>query len=666
MTLAHHHAPSLRTTARSRGERGYVLAMFGLLLVPLLLMAGLAVDVGSWYNRASDIQKAADAASLAGVVWLPDEAKAREVATAVAALNGFDDADPNITVTVAQSTKAPRRLGVTIRDDRVGSFFYSELGGRDIELSRKSFAEYVTPVPMGSPRNYFGLGSLPTLGGPEYLYQSVNPYCTDKVNGDRHQSRHFGGVCSSALNTEYKPSGYEMYIDVLEGRPASMEIRLFDPRYNETDLNTVISLPPVCPSSPYVYPTSTTSGWTTPGTNSTLRTIRGPLQYQTRNNSTTNTWNTLVELPDGVTFQHRTDRLRFRSPAYTYPADNTTGWSGPASNSTVLNLTGPLQYQIRPSSTSTSWTPSPPTSLLTGNTYSRRGDWLRYRYPTYTPSVCVPQSTTEVEDGPDQRLHSGSEAFRAEDITYRLYAADDTPLDDTDNLPVTGCTRTFSLNTGFEYQYLGSRRWNTLCTIPTTAVSGKYILRVTNDTNHPNNANGSNQYGVVARYTNASGDGLCDGRTDDVCPRVYGKDAISVYANTSEGEASFFLAEIGPEHVGKKLKLELWDPGEGGSQIQILRPTATDGWTPATFDWESTGVSGSPATDQTSISVTGNRFNGRLLDITVDLTDYAPPTDNRWWKIYYEFNDPSRPNVTDRTTWSARIIGDPVHLIEEN
>lgn len=49
----------------SNGEWPLEAALITPLLIPLLLMVGLSVDVGSWYNRSSDIQKAADAAALA-------------------------------------------------------------------------------------------------------------------------------------------------------------------------------------------------------------------------------------------------------------------------------------------------------------------------------------------------------------------------------------------------------------------------------------------------------------------------------------------------------------------------------------------------------------------------------------------------------------------------
>lgn len=199
----------MQTTTRARREGGYVLVMFALLLVPLLLMVGLAVDVGSWYNRGSDIQKAADAASLAGVVWLPDEDKARDIAIDTAKKNGFDNADPNISVVVSPSLKSPNRLKVTITDDRVGSFFYENVGGSELKMARTSFAEYVLPVRMGSPLN--NLGNDPTQpgypGGAPNLWASISGPAASYSNGDPYSTKAGG-------NPEYRDWGYVYVIDV--------------------------------------------------------------------------------------------------------------------------------------------------------------------------------------------------------------------------------------------------------------------------------------------------------------------------------------------------------------------------------------------------------------------------------------------------------------------
>ena len=48
MKLNHHSAQQVaRSSRKSAAQKGYVLVMFALLFVPMLLVAGLSVDVGS-------------------------------------------------------------------------------------------------------------------------------------------------------------------------------------------------------------------------------------------------------------------------------------------------------------------------------------------------------------------------------------------------------------------------------------------------------------------------------------------------------------------------------------------------------------------------------------------------------------------------------------------
>lgn len=560
-----------------------MLVMFAFLLVPLLLVAGLSVDVGLWYNKAADMRKAADAAALAGVVWLPNEGAAQTAALQAAARNGFSNGG-TVTVTVGTSTVSNRRIKVTITDTSVGSFFYENLGGRRIPLSRTSFAEYVLPVPMGSPRNFIGTGllqSAASTGIPnEELYMSINPYCTAKENGDRHQTGYVN-TCSGSRNGEYRPNGYETYIEVPENAPASIDVLIYDGRYNEDEYNTGVI-------------TSNTCVWTYPGN-----------------------W---IEVP---------------------------------ANTAPRRLDGPAQYQTYSGGWSGSWSG---TTTLQPNYYYNFSNTTRYRYKLGVQN-CTPSYRMEAPI--DDFRQDGEETY-----TFSLFAADSTPLNDSDNPLI--CTATYEHDTPFDYgPYLTSYRWNKLCTIPAGATAGRYILRSRNGGAITNpEGDGSNQYGVVARYTNASGHGLCDGRTDATCPRVFGKESLSVRAASSATTAQFFLAEIAPEHVGKTLRLELFDPGEGGQNIKILRPTGANSWTPATFKWVSPGVSGSPSGSVTSVDVTGNpgRFNGRLLTIDVSLAGYSPPSNNHWWKIEYVFSGNA---VTDRTTWAASVLGDPIHLVEE-
>ena len=662
MLIDHHRGlPSSPGHRRGRrpGEPGYVMVMFALLLVPLLLMAGLAVDVGHWYSRTSDMRRAADAAALAGVVWLPDVAAARTAALEAAARNGFVPSS-TVTISVTKSDQSDRRLQVTIRDKAVGSFFYSSLGGKSQDFTRTSFAEYILAVPMGSPRNFFGTGTLLqnyTATGitPEFLYQSVNPYCTDKVNGDRYQSGYSNGLtsgnCAGTTNDEYRTSGYSMYIEAPAGRSANIDVKLYDARYAETEQTVATG---VCGGN-YVYPSTLTWTYGSGGTNIK---VTGPVKYADRNSSSSSTWNATQILDAGQSVTLAGNRLRWQYP-------NTVNWSktttastwtlGGNDDSKNVTITGPAEYQTRSNATTSTW--SATVALNGSDTYTNRGPRFRYRTADYE------RCTDPVID---EYRQAGTDNY-----TYTLYQADNTPLNDEDNPQI--CQKTFTPTTAFDgTSYLGSKRWNTLCTITTSMPTGRYILKVTNSgtavgSNSSNGTpsgrnDGSNQWGLVAKYA-TSGDGLCDGRNDVKCPRVYGKDAISVRAAATTTVASFYLAEILPEHAGKKLKLELFDPGEGGQNIQIMKPSGTNGntWTPTTFNWT---ADTSPATSGTNVStldVTQNKFNGKLVQITIDLTGYSPPANNDWWQIKYTFSGA----VTDRTTWSARIIGDPVHLVEE-
>ncbi|MBX3286582.1 MAG: hypothetical protein KF703_14635 [Actinobacteria bacterium] len=506
------HQPDHRrllTTERARREGGYVMATFGLLLVPLLLMVGFSVDVGGWYNKSQDIQRAADAAALAGVVWLPDLPKAETYAREAAKRNGYENGTNGVIVTVEQV--ADRRLRVTITDPSVGSAFYSKLGGRNISIKRRATAEYVLPVPLGSPRNFFGTGTLDS-GYDENLWLSINTWCTDKVDGDRYQSRYSGNrnysnsSCPSASqaptsnkrNDEYRENGYEFYIEVPENRTGNIDVLVYDAKYQP----------------------------------------------------------------------------------------------------------------------------------------SRRL--------------------------PDLNLYSGSQTYY-----FAMFMADDTPVSDADNPPILTCAPKFLSGTAFTsgINFLGTTRWNKICTITTSMRAGRYVLRVKNNSDERSGA-GANNFSLVAKYSSApytAAGALCDARTVSTCPKVYGKDAISVFASEPSSTADFYLAEISEVHTGKTMIIDLFDPGEGGNSIQIRRPTGANSWTNSSFTWESSdGTSGGPTT---SLDVTNSRFNGETVQIAISLAGYNPPANNKWWQVRYQFGSGT---VTDRTTWSARVVGDPVHLIEED
>lgn len=74
---------------RSRAEEGQAMVMVAFSLVVILGFAAFAIDIGNIAVQKSDLQNAADAAALAGVVEMPSSTNAETVAVNYAITNGM-------------------------------------------------------------------------------------------------------------------------------------------------------------------------------------------------------------------------------------------------------------------------------------------------------------------------------------------------------------------------------------------------------------------------------------------------------------------------------------------------------------------------------------------------------------------------------------------------
>ncbi|HWP62724.1 MAG TPA: pilus assembly protein TadG-related protein, partial [Candidatus Binatia bacterium] len=147
-------------------RRGQIIPIFALSLLVFVGMTAIVVDISWYWANNLRIQRAADAAALAGVVHLPgDVPLAVSVARAEAAKNGYTDGVGGVTVTPYQDPTNPRRLKVEITAP-VRTFFMRVFGIDSLPAKRAAKAEFVLPVPMGSPENYYGVfGTLRTPNG---------------------------------------------------------------------------------------------------------------------------------------------------------------------------------------------------------------------------------------------------------------------------------------------------------------------------------------------------------------------------------------------------------------------------------------------------------------------------------------------------------------------
>src|SRR5256712_13632007 len=96
-------------------DRGQTLAIVALMLTALFGFMGLVADIG-WYElNMVRIQRAADAAALAGVVYLPGNVTGAVVAAQLeAAKNGFAAGVNGVTVTSVQDPQNGAVLNVTV------------------------------------------------------------------------------------------------------------------------------------------------------------------------------------------------------------------------------------------------------------------------------------------------------------------------------------------------------------------------------------------------------------------------------------------------------------------------------------------------------------------------------------------------------------------------
>ena len=219
--MRHRPAPD----AGGEREDGYVLATMALVLVPLLLFTAFAVDVGGWYARGAKLQRVADAAALAGAARMPDFPVARTLALTTARLNGIEDS-ASIDIDVSQGAN-DRQLKVTITDHDVARYL-SSIVLDNMTIARSSIAEFVLPVPLGSPENYFGNDPLdPPPGGQPGLWGNIHGPQTDNAKGDRYAAGCRGATGCATKTSEYTGS-YVYAIDVPAGGTSNLRMQIYD------------------------------------------------------------------------------------------------------------------------------------------------------------------------------------------------------------------------------------------------------------------------------------------------------------------------------------------------------------------------------------------------------------------------------------------------------
>jgi hypothetical protein len=601
---------------RSRDESGAAAVIVVVFIGALLFgLAAITVDVARLYLEGQRVQKAADAAAMAGVTWMPqDLGQATSVARDVSGRNGFPNSGSS-TVTV-KSGRQPSQLNVTV-SSKVDNFFGKMFGIGSGTVTRHAISDYTGPQPMGSPCNTFGnepegtpeagpVGSqlqVPlraecpqypqfwmNVNGPEIFKGSGDEYAVRKCEADNGHSLTIAG-CTGTTNDEFRPEGYFLLVRVTKDAiDQPVTIQLYDPAFVATSDTCTLAVKSV-------------SGTVTNGMN----------KYA----------------PDAV------DRYKLTtsSPNKFCTGDN--------QNQTGKDATI-TSYGLRKPAGSQNPIDGDPVSDCTRQ-------YPGYYYPDVTDD---PKKSATLTDGFQAKYLTATDAAYNENLaqvfhqwrtlcTFKPDQAGDYYLQVRTNVPWGGATNTDGSPKPTDE---GSYK-------PANAANSKLFTQAGDDLTVK--GGGSNRFAVRA-YGGPSG---------SVSVAAYGR--MPIYANATAASSTFNLIRVLPGAAGKTMVFKFFDVGDVAANtdgvVQVLPPTE---WTTALKNCTGTGYKTMPLPTCSVSGVKSDPWNGQSETINVPVpTGYTCDFDSPggcWFRVKVTFT----AGVTDTTTWTASIVGDPVRLIE--
>ena len=191
---------------RLRSQRGQAIVLIALAGTLMLAGVGLAVDVVIGYLYSVATERAAAAAALSGVVFMPDQFNsftavppgsrndAWDRAIDEAQRNGYDSQDlaNGISVTPSRVAGHPNRLQVTVSRN-APVFFMEVLGFKPYKVTKTAVAAYLPPIALGQPGSQLG-ASLGDLGRTRFLFMRTEGWGVDRGQGDAYTPNPLGGV----------------------------------------------------------------------------------------------------------------------------------------------------------------------------------------------------------------------------------------------------------------------------------------------------------------------------------------------------------------------------------------------------------------------------------------------------------------------------------------
>jgi Flp pilus assembly protein TadG len=637
------------------------MAIFALVSVLLFVVAGLAVDAGTSYLTSNKLERAAAAAALAGVAYLPgDFPDANNAALVEAARDGFPNTGNNGVSCVANSwpcvlTSQPttNELKVTISTS-VSTIFLRLVGFGAHTVVRSETAQYLPPISLGQPGAQQGSsmnGSC--IGLPSYC---SNPPSGLGSSGNYYFEREEGWGNPRSEGDPFTPS----------------------PAQSANNCGPAKSDPCGAGSTPDFHEVS-------PEANT--ETQYPSLNYQGGSNY-------LIEIPVGQSAD-----VQVYNPAF---AADTCGISpGGASGYCYHEGDGSFPSQPAPY---TAYSAMVYTLFQVSTLSSRFSDSLVSQevfYPynatsagsgsiSYFPHclACTPTSTT-VSYVPTT-YHQWVSA-----MNYAPTNGTDLALfTDATNFPGNGFLTDPSSTVPQYYRLeVDTMQWNgqptctsSACTIPTTGTSAQseahkgYAVRLVSDAGSPPSYHGT--LGASAGSTSNSLS-ACP-TTTPTCGTISSMDDMTVFTPVNGASGTQFsipLFSLDPiAYAGQTINIDLFDPGDvsgGNSYVGLQAPDGTWASVNSITDVGASLGGGSPPTGASNVSVAWPSggcssacfqtetaalggtaiYNGQWIQLQMTVTSSA----TGYYNLVYNVN--AAATASDTFSVEVGFSGSPDHLL---
>ncbi len=672
-----------------RTQAGQAVVLVAFMIIVLFGAVGLAVDGGIGYYYNTEAERAAGAAALSGVIFMPGQLTplqaipsgsgndATDRAIVEAAHNGYSMAPPNpfnIQVSVQAVPGFENKLQVTVSRDQP-TFFMQMFGIATFHISRTAIATYLPPLSLGQPGTQTGsTTAMLGAGGNSYYFMRTEGWETDRQQGDAFTPNPAGsslGVSSDVhaiSNTQgsdpVDPSlpdrgGYNYLVSLPTGGYIQVYNAIFAPD-NCTSTGQDANGTYYCPDRG-----GGTHGGALPGSESWAGT--GPTYHNNCDNHINPATGLLNVCSAGQSYYlHEEDSQDLSS----YGGNQKHKYS--AMEYTVYTVNTPF---IRASDSEISKVKVYPIDA-TGY----------YQTPSSCTGACMPAKNYNPINGGGGYITQTWDAT-GNPINMQTYHA----WMDVTNYAGAGDGGTFQ---------------RLLTPAPGPLPPGTYRLRVDtlswNGNNPPSSGGGQGEQAhkgyavrVVDQVGLASGTATCTGCS------VGAWDDMAVYTPVSVAAGGHFdipMFKVPPDYAGQTITMDIYDPGDisgggsvdlfvldnSGNVVTVAAPRVINVWdvgltrtnTGPAVPCTGTGgltnppapclaQTGSPQTATVRATTTGTtNFNGHWIRFEVPIpATYAPGLDpnNWWWGLRYQIT--TGVTATDTLTFAVGLKGNPAHLL---